>query len=408
MDRLNKQEIEQILGIYAPFRVKAIYLDNDKETLTVRLEESTAKNRSLFGNTVKRAVGPKISWHHLKTGRFHTIIEIEPTASTFSKSRTLNPPAFLGAKNGHYTYQLEQTVLLAASKKIDSATICALTGIDRNLINQIIIQSNTEQQQDKLHSLLPLETDAVWRDIIKHEISFKTNLAPLKFLISKLQLNCINSQDDPGTVQDAIATLRQFFIKHKSQLKSEYAQIGVNVTEQPATEKTTDGKNKPRKKVTLTAQHPVWANILSGEIDLLSKNMGLNLYITQLKNLYRKPETSEENKLQIAKELLFYMKKNISKLKTELIAISKIVKQLDSQQDQQSIPEVSHPVWSQLLNGQFELNCNQMAYKLLLVKARSFDDKQQAIDQIREYFNRNMRILSTELHQIEQQIAIAS
>ena len=171
-----------------------------------------------------------VRWNHLKTGRFATIIQMPVTASTFSKSHTLNPPAFIGPEHAAYTYQLQQVVLLADSKNLSSETIFALTGIDRKIINQIILDSKTEQQETQVNNQLPLETDPIWRAIIKHETSFRTSLPSLKFLIAKLELSYANSKDDAGVMQDSIATLRQFFIKNRAQLKSEYAQIGVNQT----------------------------------------------------------------------------------------------------------------------------------------------------------------------------------
>ncbi len=402
MDRLNRREIEQILGVYAPFKVKNVQLDSEQEILTVLLEEQSNKPRGLFAVAAKKVTGQKVRWHHSKTGRFNTIIEIEPTATTFSKSRTLNPPAFLGSQKSNYTFQLQQTVLLAASKKIDSETISALAGIDRQLISKIIADADSAQQDQQIQSLLPLETDPVWRAIIKHDISFKTNLAPLKFLISRLELTHINNKHDSSVIQDSVATLRQFFIKHRAQLKSEYAQIGVNLEQ---TSKPQEVKKK--KRVTLTAEHPIWNNILAGDIDLLSKNTGLNLYITQLKSLYRKEEGNQDDKHQIAKELLFYLKKNSAKLKPELISISRIVAQMGSVNNATGIPDESHPIWTRLLDGDFNIESKQMGYKLLLVKARSSEDIQFAVEQIRQYFSRNTRLLSNELRQLEQQIAIS-
>jgi len=295
-------------------------------------------------------------------------------------------------------------VLQASSKKLDSESISTLLGIDRPLINQIIAESNAQQENQQLHSLLPLESDPIWRAILTHEISFKTNFSALKFLISRLEFACVNKKDEPGVIQDSVATLRQFFIKNKAHLKSEYAQIGVNVESEPKKVQAPQAK----KRVSLTAEHPVWDSILSGDIDLLSKSTALNLYIMQLKSLYRKDGNSTEDKIKIAKELLFYMKKNIAKLKPELVSISRIVAQMGSTNAEESMPAENHPIWMNLVNGEVIINSKQMAYKLLLVKAKSNEDPQAAAELIREYFTRNIRMLDNELSQIKQQIAIAS
>ncbi|MEH6345897.1 MAG: hypothetical protein V7785_12480 [Bermanella sp.] len=404
MDRLNRREIEQILGIYAPFKVKDVSLDNEKEVLTVQIEERNLKYRSPFRSINKKTTGEVVSWQHTKTGRFSTIIEIEPSVNTFSKNRLLNPPAFLGSKDGGYTYHLQQTVLQASSKKLDSESISTLLGIDRPLVNQIIAESNVQQENQQIQNLLPMESDPIWRAILTHEISFKTNFSALKFLISRLEFACVNKKDEPGVIQDSVATLRQFFIKNKAHLKSEYAQIGVNVESEPKKAQAPQAK----KRVSLTAEHPVWDSILSGDIDLLSKSTALNLYIMQLKSLYRKDGNSTEDKIKIAKELLFYMKKNIAKLKPELVSISRIVAQMGSTNAEETMPTENHPIWRNLVSGDVIINSKQMAYKLLLVKAKSNEDPQVAAELIRQYFTRNIRMLDNELSQIKQQIAIAS
>lgn len=407
MERLNLRELERLLGIYAPFRLKDVNMDNEHEVLTVRLEDETVRSKIPFRSVAVRSTN-LIQWHHVRTGRYQTIIEIEPSARTFSKGLTLNPPAFIGNKDSNYTHQLKQMVLMAGSKKLDSEAIATLLGVERKIVAQILAEHEAEQQEKQLSALLPPESDPVWRGIIKHEISFKTSLAQLKFLISRLEIMCAKAIDDPGVMHEATSTLRQFFIKHKNQLKSEYAQIGVSQVPQAAEAAAQPAASAEKKRVTLTLDHPVWDDVLTGKIDLLSKNMGFNLFITQLKTLYRKEAVSPADKQQIARELLFYLKKNMAKLKPELAAISRIAAQMNNRDNVQALPESSHPVWKQILEGSIALNTQQMALKLLLVKARAAEDIEQASGQLREYFNRNARSLSGELKQLENFFAVAS
>jgi hypothetical protein len=407
MERLNLRELERLLGIYAPFRLKEVSMDNEKEILTVRLEDENVRSKIPFRNIAVRS-NPVIQWHHVRTGRYQTLIEIEPSVRTFSKGLMLNPPAFLGDKDNNYTYQLKQMVLMAAQKKLDSEAIATLLGVERKIVAQIMAEFEAEQQEQQVSALLPTESDPVWRAIIKHEISFKTNLAQLKFLISRLEIMCAKAIDDPGVLHEASSTLRQFFIKHKNQLKSEYAQIGVSQQVPIEAAPVAQTAVAEKKRVTLTLDHPVWDDVLSGKIDLLSKNMGFNLYITQLKTLYRKEAVSTTDKAQIVRELLFYLKKNMAKLKPELAAISRIAAQMNNRDSVQVLPALSHPVWQQILQGQIALSTQQMALKLLLVKARAAEDAEQACVQLREYFSRNSRILGAELKQLEQFFAVAS
>ena len=161
MERLNRREVEQIMGIYPPFRIKDMTMNLENEVLEIQIEEMVNKSRGLFSATKQRT--QKVRWHHIKTGRFDTIIEMQASHQTFSKHRTLNPPAFIGPEHSKYTYQLQQTVLLAASKQLSSDTIHSLTGIDRTLVRQIISDNQTEQQESQVQSQLPLQTDPIWR-----------------------------------------------------------------------------------------------------------------------------------------------------------------------------------------------------------------------------------------------------
>lgn len=410
MERLTQRDMEQILGIYAPFRIKDMALDSEKELLTVHIEEQSSKSRGLFSGQRKPVMAK--SWLHYKTGRFDTVIKLYSYSSTLSKAVTLNPPGFIGAQDSNYTYQLQQSVLLAHSKNIDSMEIATMLGLDREIINTIINDANTQQQESQANSQLPLETDPVWRGIINHEISFKTNFSALRFLISKLELSCSNSMDDPSVMQSSVSTLRQFFIKHKNQLKSEYAQIGISLHDGQAESKAPTAQagsaTNNNKKVKLTSDHPIWESILNGEVDLLSKNTGLNLYITQLKSLYKKSAGNAQDQQQIAKELLAYLKKNMAKLKPELLAITKMVKQLSVETTSTGLPDANHEVWEKLAKQNITLDSQQMAYKLLLVKAQAMENLDEAKQLVWQYFDRNQRILKSELSQLESHISMAS
>jgi len=406
MDRLHRREVEQILGIYPPFRIKDLIIDPEHELLEVEIEEQLNKSRSIFQTS--KAKTKTVRWQHSKIGRFATVICLQASAHTFTKHRTLNPPAFIGPEHSQYTYHLQQLVLLAAGKGLNSDTIQALLGVERVLVNKIIADNENQQHEEQVHSQLPLETDPVWKAIIKHEIAFKTQLSPLRFLLTRLELACFNSKDDPSVVQNSVATLRQFFIKNARQLKSEYAQIGVlqpNKTEEAST--PTSQAGNPAKRVTLTADHPIWYSILQGEVDLLSKNMGLNLFITQLKTLYKKTNDSTEQ-TQVARELLAYLKKNKNKLKNELLSISRMVKQMNEQPEKFDLPSPGHKIWQSVLQGRVNIDSSKMALKLLLVKARSLDDQHEAAALICDYFSRNKRALGAEISQLEPHLSAAS
>ncbi|EAT13963.1 hypothetical protein HF888_11005 [Bermanella marisrubri] len=405
MDRLYRREVEQILGIYPPFQIKELHIDPEKELLEVEIEEQLKQTRRIF--QANRPKTKRVQWHHTKLGRFSTVITLYATPHTFSKHRTINPPAFIGPEDSQYTYHLQQMVVLAANNNLKTDGIQKLLEVDRSIINQILADSENQEQEQQANTTLPLETDPIWKSIIRHEIPFKTQLAPLRFLLSKLELNCMNAKDDPSVMQNAVATLRQFFIKNARQLKSEYAQIGVlNTTPSEKQTESSEQSEGTKKRVTLTVDHPIWHSILQGEVDLLSKNMGLNLFITQLKTLYKKANDGQEQ-MQVARELLSYLKKNKNNLRNELMSISRMVKQMNEQPEKVDLPAPGHQLWSDILAGRTYIESDKMALKLLLVKARALEDQHEASALICDYFNRNKRSMDNELRQLEQHITAA-
>ena len=132
------------------------------------------------------------------------------------------------------------------------------------------------------------------------------------------------------------------------------------------------------------------------------------MYITQLKGLYKKASENPTDQQQIAKELLSYLKKNMAKLKPELLAISKMVNQLNEQQTQSSLPDVEHTIWEKLARQEVTIDSSQLAYKLLLVKAQAMEDSHEAKQLVWQYFDRNQRLLKAELSQLESHLSVAS
>lgn len=406
MDKLRAKAVESILGIYSPFYIKDMTLNEESEVFTIQLDEISNKNKSI--TSIFRSSSKQINycWKHVKFGRFNTQIEFKSSESNFNRLTKLVCPAFLGFAKHEYTKQAEELILFAHGKKISADVISTLTGLQADDIKRFILDTESNQITQNTSNLLPLETDAIWIKIIKREFPLKTSLTPLRMLMHKLELNEINNSDSTN-LQESVATLRAFFVKNKASLTSEYQQIGakkeevVNPIDKPATQ------NKSASKLTPT--HPVWDNILTEKFSLMSSNLAFNLYISRLKNLYSKDLSSSE-KRDIVIELMKYLKKNIVSLRSELIAIKRISETIDSEPKDNNIPNKSDSIWQDILNERVEIKSSKLNLNLLLVKLKSQMAKgfeQESAEELHQFFSDNYRSLNREIQSLSESKAEA-
>ena len=134
----------------------------------------------------------------------------------------------------------------------------------------------------------------------------------------------------------------------------------------------------------------------------MSSNLAFNLYISRLKNLYSK-DLSASEKRDIIVELMKYLKKNISSLRTELISIKRIAETIDTEPKSNNIPAKDHPIWLEILSEEFDLNSNRLNLNLLLVKLKSQVSKglkQESCYELQQFFNDNHRSLKREIESL--------
>lgn len=399
MDKLRLRDIENFLGIYSPYYIKDVTIDDEADVFTILLDEISNKNKSL-ASRFKSTIRPNTyRWKHIKFGRLNTIIEFKSTAANYERLTKLICPAFLGSVNKNHTKQFEEVILFAHGKKLDADTISTLTGLDITDIKKLILETENSQINENTSSLLPLETDPIWIKVIKREQPLKTNLTPLRMLLHKLELNEIND-NETHTLQESVATLRAFFVKNKANLVSEYQQIGAKKEAQ------VNPLNKPinsqKSSTKLTPTHPVWDSILTEKFSLMSSNLAFNLYISRLKSLY-KHDLSSSEKRDIIIELMRYLKKNIASLRHELISIKKIAESIDEEPKANKLPDKHDAIWLDILSENIEFKTQKLNLNLLLVKLKSQLAKgleQESCEELQQFFNNNQRSLSAELNVI--------
>ncbi len=403
MDKLRIRDIENFLGIYSPYYIKDMKIDESSDVFTILLDELSNKNKSITSRFKASTRPNTYRWKHIKFGRFNTIIEFKSTATNFERLTKLICPAFLGSVQKNHTKQFEEVILFAHDKKLDADTISTLTGLDIEDIKKLILDTENSQITETTSNLLPLETDPIWIKIIKREFPLKTNLTPLRMLLHKLELNEINDNEN-HTLQESVATIRAFFIKNKANLKSEYQQVGAKKEQQvnPLNKPASRAQGNAKSNTKLTPNHPVWDSILTEKFSLMSSNLAFNLYISRLKNLY-KQELSSSEKRDIIIELMKYLKKNIASLRSELISIKKIAENIDSEPEATKIPNKEDSIWLDILTESIAFNSKRLNLNLLLVKLKSQLAKgleQESCEELQQFFIDNQRSLSTEIQLI--------
>lgn len=408
MEKLQKSNLEQILGIYSPFSIRSLDVNPTDESLLIVLEEPQHKSR--FSLRARNTARPESQqgklhtrkWQHIRVGRFTTHIQVE----VGDKLKT-EKYSFLGDPTKQYTYALQQSIEQAASKGLDAETISSLLGYDMVTIRAILMDIEASENERKADAILPLESDPIWRAILTHEVNLTTKLLPLKLLLSRLKLNVYNNKDS-DSIQASVAELRQFFAQHAHQLKGEFAQLGINA---PVEESKPKQTAKLRLKLP-GLNNPIWHQILSGNFDLHSRNMPLNLYITKLKKQYSEISDTTERRDIIA-ELQAFFKKSARTLVPELKILTKIITGEADQQASVSLPSEDSQIWSLLLNNETSLPTTKMNYLLLLSKLRSSllnNDNETALSdarkQLREFFLQNQHVLEQEIKHIND-LAVA-
>lgn len=406
MEKLQKSDLEQILGIYSPYSIRSMELNPVDETLLLVLEESAHKSRfSLRAKPSSKREADQsnkqsFQWQHVRLGRFTTYIK----ARINPNSTNLNRFTFLGDASKQYSYGLQQLVEQCKSRGLDSDGITALLGVDLVTTKSILMDLEASESERRAEAVLPLESDPIWRAILTHDVNLTTKLLPLKLLLSRLKLNVYNKKD-AETVQGAVAELRQFFAQHAHQLKGEYAQLGITLSTA-----TSEPKAKSKLKLKLPGlNNPIWVQILSGTFDLHSRDMPLNLFITKLKKQFADCEDENAQRLIIS-DLQSFFKKNARSLIPELKILTRIITgESENGTSSASLPQSDHVIWQRLLENQASLPTDKMNYLLLLSKLRSTllsseDEtvRSNAMQQLHDFFVQNQSLMTNEIKQINE------
>ena len=284
MERIDLNELEKTLAIYAPWKISSVNTDEKNKIINVHITEISEKR--IFGflkaNKNKTSNTVAVKWAYMPIGHYQCVIHatIEEGIEQEVFTNTLfAKPAFIGHSKRKYSNYIRQQVCLSQVKGLDINMTANLLNIDKSLISTIIADLTNSSEQLQNLAYLPCEGDKTWQEVLSDKRNLSTKVLPLKFLLSKLKLN--NHKHEQSTLLDHAIEMRNFFIANVNLLQSEISDLAdLDKTSQ---QKQQANKNKLRLVLPST-RDPVWLKILGGEIKLNSGNLALNLLISRLRN----------------------------------------------------------------------------------------------------------------------------
>jgi len=393
MDSLKTQDLAQILGLYSPWIIKDIDLAPNAESITIILEKQSDKGRFSFLTSTKKSQQVTRRWQHVRFGHFTTIIQATMSLEELAEISSDRPPAFLGAENKSVTRELADTIRIAYSRNLNSDMISGLLGISQAVVDAEIREIETEEQQKKHISLLPLESNPIWRAVLTDHAKLSTRLLPLKLLLSRLKLDVSKNNDSQDVLQRSVSELRNFFIRHASQLTHEHEQIGARDS---ATQKSNTTGTKT-KLVLPGTKNILWHQLLTSEFELETQSMPLKFSIAQQRRAYM-ASTNEAGRIEVIRNVQLFFKHNARTLIPELRVLTEMLE--NQKTEGVNLPPVNSEIWKQLLLDDKLLNTDKINYRLLFSRLKTTyrrDHDAGSIEQLRNFFSQNARAMTDEI-----------
>ena len=420
MERLDLKNLATMVGIYPPWTVASVDIDDKKKLLTLNLSLVAETRNKYFGilNSGILSAGkpaqkedsePYGSWQHLSVGIYRTIIRSVVPAQLHDIKNDLDRhvlelPHFLGSMTRPYSNHLRQAIALARLKGIDDDALSSCMGLPDNIIKSIVHDIDRVAPNDDNLVLMPTEIDPVWQDILLDRLHLKTNLLPLKFLLSKLKLASAKAESADDLLE-YIMELRNFFLANAYKMNDEVYQV-CGLTNKNIKRKA-NVQNMSQRLVLPSTNNPLWIDLLTGKLSLNSQSIPLRLLISRQRNMFLQANNNTE-KVHAIDVIRDYFRKNCRVLKPELIIINRALS--INKNTQHALPDPNHAIWQKILNDDQFIPSDHIAYKLLLSKLRNQIIRNndpvlsiEAAKNIRSFIAQNQKTMRNELAVILQQ-----
>lgn len=411
MVKQPKYYFEAILGINAPWSAQDVNIDEKNKIIQITLSHHVEKSRFSFFSKANDTENNKIvdtglnkRWLHSSIGYYscHIVSSFyDPSISGAGISRdALLQPNFLGDPNRNYTHQLRQEVALAHIRGIAPDAIANMLRLDQSLVDEILSDIEKTPESYRLATCLPCESDPIWESMIYDKFHLKTQLFPLKLMLSKLKLSMIDPKVEVK-LSDSVNELRKFFISHINALDAEISQISALSMKKQSVE---ERRSVTTKLVLPALKNSIWLKLVTGKIDLGSTNMPLNLFLVRLRHAFQ--NTDDNNARVFAlNSLREFFRKNARNLKKELVQINQLMNA--PEEAQYSLPDERSEIWKRILKDDSFIPSSHIAYKLLLSNLRSQilmnpDPvvELNAVRRVRDFIKHNQRFMQQELRMV--------
>jgi predicted transcriptional regulator len=415
MDRKDLRDLELALGIQTPWFIKFARFNENDKCYDVVLDTGDKKLLTTFFSSTKKVVDSDLTtgrWRYMNVGIYPVYIHANVPNTTSAENghisrEVISRMAFLGDSGRNYSNYLRQQVALSQAKGIDSQSIANFLGLSDNVVQFISEDLSRSDVKIQRLALIPTEVDKIWEQLIRNHLSFRTQVLPLKFLLSRLSLAAAKT-NDATKLYNLTLELRKFFIENHKQLEVEIEQIcGVNTDHLRKQVR----QNAAKQKLVLpSVRSPVWIDLLTGKLNLNSGSVPLNLLVSRQRNVFVQGNT-DHDKLQAIETIRQYFKKNYRSLIQELTLLNRSMK--SATKSELSLPEVDHKVWQKIIENENFIPSEHMAYRLLLAKLRAQvmtkpDPviKLQAARRIRDFLGQNRKSMRQEVGVLMKQLAV--
>ena len=154
---------------------------------------------------------------------------------------------------------------------------------------------------------------------------------------------------------------------------------------------------------------PVWLALLKGRLALEVQALGLKLLLTKTLREAQMHSDADLHR-QAAQALHRYFERNQTLLAAEISQLATAHRQSEATGNKQSfeLPDVSDPLWLELLNGKRDLDVRTLSLRLLLSRLRgqarllqNDDVRMLKLVELHRFFEKNQAVLRHEISQIK-------
>ncbi len=268
--------------------------------------------------------------------------------------------------------------------------------------NELQPSSGSNQKPVSGSNQLPPESDSLWLEIINGEKSLSSRNIALQMMMERLR-HSIQKNPSQASYQAGVKILRQFFVKHHSNLHNEIAQLGINASNIAGKSDADISANTGLP----AASDPCWQLLIDGKLQIQTNAVGLQMMIERLRQSVANNNTSVNRQAAI-KILRQYFSKHQHSTADELKQLTQLqTSKRKASRSSAEIPAETHPNWQRIIDGELELHTDTVALKMMLQSIRiSIENnpgqatRHAGAKILRQYFVKHRGKHKTELEQL--------